>query len=81
MEQQIATIFGTYDTNNDGILDKAESQKLFTEYIQKDEKLKSKVADFETFFKDIDTDGDSMISKEELTAYLDKLSQWFAYYS
>lgn len=65
----VESVWGTYDLNNDNLLDRAESQKFFDEIINGHEKLQN-LPDFETFFTGTDADKDGHISKEELTAFL-----------
>ena len=68
-DAQIEQIWATYDTNANGVLDREEAQKFYTEFVEKDEFLKATVTDFESFFTKVDEDKDGKVTKDELIKF------------
>jgi len=73
MEEQIQSIWAAYDANGDGLLDRDEATTFYETFIQKDDRFKDKVAPFDDWFKEIDSDADGQITKDEMAGYLNKM--------
>lgn len=71
----IDSIWGRYDTDNSGALDKLETLNFLNEFMQLKGKPTVTVDQFNIFFKKFDENGDGQIEKSEMANFVRRFIQ------
>lgn len=71
----IDQIWGRYDTDNSGALDKLETLNFLNEFMQLKGKPTVTVDQFNIFFKKFDVNGDGQIEKNEMASFVRRFIQ------
>ena len=71
----IESIWGKFDTDNSGALDKLETQKFLNEFMKLKGKPGVTINQFNTFFKKFDENGDGEIEKGEMAKFIQGFMQ------
>ena len=71
----IDSIWGRYDTDNSGALDKLETLNFLNEFMQLKNKPTVTVDQFNIFFKKFDENGDGQIEKGEMANFVRRFIQ------
>jgi len=74
-------IWSEYDADGNGTLDKEETLKFITDYLESatgetDFQDQEFLACFNQIFKDADADGNGVLDKEEMAEFLQKISDF-----
>lgn len=65
-------IFNKYDKDKSGYLDKSETLKMLDDILINQGRPKTTISQFNRFFADYDKNGDGVISRKEVTAFVKK---------
>jgi Ca2+-binding EF-hand superfamily protein len=68
--QTIDQIWGRYDKDNSGELDKLETLNFLNEFLSLKNKPSVTIEEFNKFFKKFDVNGDNMIEKSEMARFV-----------
>ena len=71
-------IWQQYDSDGNGVLDKAETRRFITDTLHEMDDLSSfNETDFNSCFKLFDTNDDGVISKEEMLTFIRKATSFY----
>ena len=74
-DKVVEDIWGQYDKDNSGVLEKAEAKAFVKETLtSQGESGEFSEGDFEACFKEFDKDGNGTISKDEMKKFIKKVA-------
>ena len=66
-------MWGYYDGNNDGFLNKHEARIFYENFVEKDSRFKGKVPKFDEFYDQIVGTQAGQVTKIEMASFINKL--------
>ena len=69
---KVNEIFQKYDVDRSGVLEKRECLNVVNDILTQKDLPRASIAQFNRYFAEVDTNGDGILSREEMTKFVTK---------